>query len=78
MVNTVITYCGDRFIIYATVKSLCNAPETSIISICYATVIFRLFKKKKKYMISQMEKYNKVNLNKMQIIVSQYIVGAKV
>lgn len=47
MVNTVITYYGDRFIIYATVKSLCNAPETSIISICYATVIFQLFKKKR-------------------------------
>ena len=63
MVNIVITYCGDRFIIYATVKSLCNATETSIISICYATVIFQLLKKK--YMISQMEKNNKVHLNKM-------------
>ena len=47
MVNIVITYCGDYFIIYSTVKSLCNAPKTSIISICYATVIFQLLKKKR-------------------------------
>ena len=46
MVNIVITYCGDRLTIYATVKSLCNATETSIIPICYATVIFQFCLKK--------------------------------
>ena len=40
VIDTKQTYCGDHFIIYANIESLCSTPKTQ----CYISII-RKFKK---------------------------------
>ena len=45
VINVVITVYGDRFVMYANVKSFCSSPENNkILNINYISIFLKFFK----------------------------------